>query len=132
MQDDSDEYDEDEERKKDEVVIVDADANDEIDVVEEGMFCVVEYRLDGTEKKVYYVSKIIGVVTDGPTVSVSVSSLRKHGDKFQVPENPDVNLVDKCQIKRILPNPQSFGGTSRLKSVYIFSNVYFAKDMDLR
>ena len=50
MQDDSDEYDEDEERKKDEVVIVDADAKDEIDVVEEGMFCVVENRLDGTEK----------------------------------------------------------------------------------
>ena len=49
-----------------------------------------------------------------------------------MPDVPDINTIDKRQIKKVLPKPQSFGGTNRLKSVFVFPNVYFAKDIDIR
>ena len=113
---------------EEDLIIIDGDTVDtESDVVEES-FCVVEYRLRETDKKVFYICKILSVEDS----TLSVSSLRKHGKKFHMPDVPDINTVDKRQIKKVLPKPQSFGGTNRLKSVFVFPNVYFAKDIDIR
>ena len=123
-----DEYCEHTDGMEEDLIIIDGDTVDtESDVVEES-FCVVEYRLRETDKKVFYICKILSVEDS----TLSVSSLRKHGKKFLMPDVPDINTVDKRQIKKVLPKPQSFGGTNRLKSVFVFPNVYFAKDIDIR
>lgn len=122
--DSDDDYDESESKERGEVSIVDIESP--CGKYDEGSYVLVAYEASG--KQIYYVSKVLS--KDGS--QVEVSCLRKgNGFRFHMPPIPDINTVDKVQVKVVLKPPSSYGGTTRCKSHYQFEDL-FPENLQIR
>lgn len=123
---------EDEQIDSRDIYVVDLDVEPTRDC-EEGEFCLVEYAIK-LGVHVYYVCKVLGSTSDGITVSsLRKSKLSSDGTlRFYLPQIPDLNEITPAQIKALLPKPGCFGGTARQKSAYVFNDVVFPLNIDLR
>ena len=84
-------------------------------------YVLVEFKDEKGRGKVYYCGKVVEEVSQDEFNVHFLRKSQKYMGKFIFPNDCDMSIVQKDDIKLLLPQPQNWGSTKRQKSFLSFS-----------